>query len=146
MTLRGFVISLIISLFVVSAIAISAAWMLSAFLPFWQTAGACALLIFTGAFLWHSQRERRFEVALAERVAKEAIFDERNVVGVVCPCNQNTIPMELYVNEPAEYVCDVCKNKFFVNVKIDPILQTEPINLDNAFQVFQQLKEQKSED
>jgi glutathione peroxidase-family protein len=127
----------------VFTIAFGVAWCLSPWLSFWGTFTGVSLTVMTGWFLVNSHRERRMEVALNEQAAKEELFDDRNVVLITCPCQQNTFPMQLFVNDVNEYVCDVCKNKFTINVVYDPILQTEPINTEQAYAIFQKLKEQE---
>ena len=142
---RTFVYSLLLSILIVGALSGGIAWLLKPVLPFWPTLTLLFVGIFAGAFVWNSQRERRMEVAAAERLAKEQLFDQRNMAMITCPCNQNTFPMPVYVSEEASYVCDVCKNRFNVNVILDPILQTDPVNLDTSYQIFQQLKEKGKE-
>jgi|GEM_PF-4026151 len=140
--IRKFALSVFISVLLVGIVAFGITWCLSPWLSFWPTFGSVFLSVATGWFVLNSARERRMEIAVEEQLAKQEIFDERNITMVTCPCQQNTFPMQLFVNEVNEYVCDVCKNRFVINLTPEPILQTDPVNLEQTYTIFQQLQEQ----
>jgi hypothetical protein len=77
----------------------------------------------------------------AEMYSKLSFVDERNEVTITCPCQQNTFKMHVYPNSDNEYTCDVCKNSFYIKCVLDPIMQTQPMNLENTYKIFQQLVE-----
>ena len=139
--MRTFLSSLFLSGFLVAAISAGVAWGLSAWLPFLATFGIIFVAIFVGMFIYNSNRERRMEVDQAAIYAKAELLDHRNTVVIECPCKNNSFEMQVFPNEVNEYTCETCKNKFYINMVIEPILKTEPINLDNAYNVFQALHE-----
>jgi hypothetical protein len=81
-----------------------------------------------------------------EAYSKLTVLDERNEVIITCPCQQNTFKMHVYPNSDNEYTCDVCKNSFYIRTSIDPILQTQPINLQNTYRIFEQLVESDNQE
>ena len=138
---RTFWTSLIISVFLVGAAAGSIAWVLSAWLPFLMTFVIAFLGIFAGFFLNNSRKERQIESDQLEIYGKADLLDHRNTVVIECPCKNNSFEMQVYPNELNSYTCGVCNNKFNLDLRIEPVLQTEPVNLDNAYAVFKALSE-----
>lgn len=143
---KQFAISLLFSVLMVCVPAVGVAFLLTPVLPFWPAFGACAVIIFSGTMITKSVLQKKQEVAEAQFYANVDLEDARNTVLITCPCQQHTFPMQVYPNVDNEYVCDVCKNKFSIEVKIEPVLQTDPMNLDNAYKIFEELKKQEAEE
>jgi ABC-type multidrug transport system fused ATPase/permease subunit len=140
--MRSFLISLTLSLIIVLALAAALAWLLTAWMSFLPTFVSIAVVVFVIAFVFNSYRERKVEVAMLTRIANEDIFDSRNTATIVCPCNNNTMDLQLFVGQQNTYTCEVCKNRFLVHLHYEPILQTDPVNLENSYKLFQMLKKE----
>lgn len=142
---KTFALSLLLSLVVVCLPAAGIAFLLSTILPFWPAFVAVAITIWSTISITKSVLQKKQEAAEAEVLSKLNFEDARNTILITCPCQQNTFPMQVYPNADNEYVCDVCKNKFSLDVKIEPILQTIPVNLDNAYKIFEELQKKERE-
>lgn len=143
---KQFVLNLILSIIMVCVPAASVSYLLSPILPFWLSFFAISVLIWTSITLIKSIILSKKEAAEAELISKLDYEDERNTVLIGCPCQQNTFQMKVYPSGNNEYTCKVCKNKFYIDVNLVPTLQTEPLNLDNAYKVFEELVKKDPKD
>jgi len=142
---KQFIASLIASILVVGVIAASLSYLLTPILPFWLSFFALSVLVWSSITLVKSYFNKKQEAAELEILAKLDFEDERNKVTITCPCQQNTFNMQVYPSVENEYTCNVCKNRFLVNVTTEPVLQTDPVNLDNAYKIFQTLVDKEKE-
>lgn len=140
---KQFIASLLASLIVVGGFSLGLAALLSPVLPFWITFASFTIIIWAGVTAVKSIIQQKKELAELEILKKIDFEDDRNTVLITCPCQQNTFAMQVYPTIENEYVCDVCKNKFTVGVTVEPVLQTNPINLDNAYKIFETLKQEE---
>jgi len=131
---------MLISILLVGIFSGGIALLLSPFIPsWWTTFGISFIAIFAGMFIRNSQKERKIEADQLEIYAKADLLDHRNTVLIECPCNNNSFSMQVYPNELNSYTCTVCNNKFNLDLRIEPVLQTEPMNLDSAYSIFKEL-------
>jgi hypothetical protein len=63
------------------------------------------------------------------------------VCPIACPCGKNVVEEPLFINGDNNFVCEVCKCKFRVEITYESVLQTEQVNLNTIFDVLKQ-KEQ----
>jgi len=58
---------------------------------------------------------------------------QRSLVDVVCPCGVKGEPIAYFDLEDASFTCEKCSSRYRVEVVFNPVLLTEPLNLENAF-------------
>lgn len=58
---------------------------------------------------------------------------DRSLVNVECPCGVKSDQVPYFDIADATFTCEKCSSKFRVEVVFNPVLLTEPLNLENAF-------------
>ena len=58
---------------------------------------------------------------------------QRSLVEVACPCGVKGEPIAFFDLEDTSFTCEKCASKYRVEVVFNPVLLTEPLNLENAF-------------
>ena len=109
---------------------------------FWEAfcLSFAAQTIFT--FIFSSRRlSREQQIVDSFTSDMEELLDVSRA-GIECPCGKNKFEDTVFVGIDNIFTCDICSNKFRVDISVTPTLITTPLSKDVSFEgLVQQQKE-----
>jgi hypothetical protein len=142
--MKQFITLLVASLLIVGLIAFGFSILLANLIGFWSSFIGLFILLWGAAFFYKDWDIRRTKHAELVYQAKRDYIDERNIAQIECPCGKTVISKELFVNDLGgdnEYSCTACHSTYKVEITADPVLITNPVNIDTkSIQLFDKLK------
>lgn len=75
---------------------------------------------------------RKLQVLVEDTAAIDEVISLQTST-VSCPCGQFSFYTPIFINSDNIFTCEKCKSKFRVEVTLDSILITEPLNLETAY-------------
>lgn len=127
---------ILVSLGLTLLVSVGIGYALSDVLGFLQGTILVFILQLVGFYFYNSknsqvkaQIEEQYNIVVSELL-------EKSYVNVICPCgnvNEKTLFFEL---EDTNFTCEKCSSRYRVEMVLNPVLLTEPANLENAFNVI----------
>jgi hypothetical protein len=110
---------------------------------FWQAALAGLL----GQLLVYNVYTSLLELSQKRNEIKNTLdtIIEAQTCPIACPCGKNVVQAPLFINNDNDFICEVCNAKFRVEITYESILQTQPTNLSNIFDVLKQKELEQKE-
>jgi len=127
-----------VSLGIVFAISAGVGFVLANFIGFWQGFIATIIAQFIASYGIAFFRTPKVEQADTNEV--QQIIDLQTVE-IACPCSHIVSKSPIFFGINNEFVCTKCSSKFRVDLSYEPVLVTEPLNIENAYN-FLKSKEQ----
>lgn len=133
------------SLSVIIFVALLFAFGLRQFIGFLEVfAIAIALQILT-SFIYKSLKISKAEELKQDfENAYDSLLALSNI-DFMCPCGKKTFTEEIFVNNENIFKCNVCNNQVRVNLKVDPVLLTEIIDINQTFEDLQKKAAEKEQ-
>lgn len=142
--MKQFTTLLFVSVVIIGLIAFALSILLASFIGFWSSFVSLYILLWGGVFFYKDWDIRRTRHAELVYQAKKDYIDERNLAQIECPCGKTVISKELFVNDLGgdnEYSCTACHSTYKVEITADPVLITNPVNIDTrSIELFDKLK------
>lgn len=127
-----------VSLGIVLAISAGVGFVLANFIGFWQ--GFIATIIVQFIASYGIAFFRTPKVEQVENNEAQQLIDLQTVE-IACPCTHVVSRSPIFFGINNEFVCTKCNSKFRVDLSYEPVLVTEPLNVENAYN-FLKSKEQ----
>jgi hypothetical protein len=134
------------SLFITSAISFLFGFGFRNITGFWEAFSIAYGLQVVTAFVYSSYKlttnsdtEQEYDAQIQELLDMSRVTFE-------CPCNKNRMTEEIFVGVDNIFKCEVCGNDIKVDTKIDPVLQTTPVDVKgNSFNSIIEEQEEKEQ-
>ncbi|MGA1049793.1 MAG: hypothetical protein ACO3UU_17445 [Minisyncoccia bacterium] len=125
--------TIIISIIITIIISTGFGFALAKNLGFWQGTVLAFLTQIILFYVYSLVRQNKTEKLEEEHFAIISEIEQRSLIDVVCPCGVRGDQIAYFDLEDATFTCEKCSSKFRVEVVFNPVLLTEPLNLENAF-------------
>ena len=127
---------ILLSLVLILIVSISIGFVLQHIIGFWQ--GFAAAIITHFLVIVFNISKIKQEHHNDDDVAQAAFNNllQTQVIKTTCPCGQVTSEIPVLINSDNVVLCTKCNSKFRINITFDTVLLTEPLNLENAFDVL----------
>jgi len=134
------------SLFITSAISFLFGFGFRNITGFWEAFSIAYGLQVVTAFVYSSYKLTANNDTTQEFDAQIKELLDMSRVTFECPCNNNRMTEEIFVGVDNIFKCEKCGNDIKVDTKIDPVLQTTPVDIKGvSFDSLIKEKEQKEQ-
>jgi hypothetical protein len=131
--MRSAIQTIIISLIITIAISFGFGFALSSFLGFFQGTVLSFLIQIILFYVYSSIKQNNTTKIEEEHFNIIREIAERSLVNVECPCGVKNEQIPYFDIADTSFTCEKCSSKYRVEVVFNPVLLTEPLNLENAF-------------
>lgn len=128
--------TIFLSLLITIAFSLLVGFGLSSFLGFAQGAVLAFVIQVIGFYIYNNSKIT--DVAKI-REEQDLIVNEiivKSVLPVTCPCGHINGNSPFFEIQETVFACEKCNSKFRLEIVVNPVLLTEPANLENAFNVI----------
>jgi uncharacterized membrane protein len=125
--------TIIISLIITVIISTGFGFVLSTTLGFWQGTILAFLAQIILFYVYSLAKQNNISKIEEEHFNIISEIAQRSLIDVVCPCGVKGDQIPFFDLEDASFTCEKCSSKYRVEVVFNPVLLTEPLNLENAF-------------
>lgn len=129
-----------ISLGIVFAVSTGVGFVLKEFIGFWEGFILAVIVQFIASYGIATFKNTSKETVEAVVDNSQQLIDLQTVE-ITCPCGNIVSKSPIFFGLDNGFVCNKCSSKFRVELSYEPVLVTEPLNIENAYN-FLKSKEQ----
>lgn len=128
--------TILLSLLITITFSLLVGFGVSSFLGFAQGAVLAFVIQVVGFYIYNNNKILDIDKVREEQDIIVTEIIQKSVLSVPCPCGHINGTSPIFEIQDTSFSCEKCNSKFRIEVVVNPVLLTEPSNLENAFNVI----------